>query len=261
MPENEDDLALLVTAARAAGDLAMQFWKGAYQQWDKADDQGPVTEADLAVNDLLQHQLQGARPGYGWLSEESADTPDRLDRDRVFILDPIDGTRAFIAGEAAFSHALAVVEGGQVTAGVVYLPALDLLYAARLGGPATCNGKVIVVGDGAGQPPRILTSKPSLHASHWRGEPPAMTRHFRPSMAYRLCLVADGSFDAMLTFRPSWEWDVAAASLIAQAACAQVTDARGGALRFNNAKPQVRGLLAASSVLAQGLIGAMADEG
>jgi myo-inositol-1(or 4)-monophosphatase len=249
---------MLIAAAREAGDLAMQFWKGAYRQWDKADDQGPVTEADLAVNDLLAARLRAARPGYGWLSEESPDTGDRLSRNRVFVLDPIDGTRAFIAGEAAFSHALAVVENGQVTAGVVYLPALDLLYAAHLGGPATCNGKVISAGTAPGGPPRVLTSKPSLHPSHWRGEAPQMTRHFRPSMAYRLCLVADGSFDAMLTFRPSWEWDVAAASLIARAAGAQVSEARGGTLAFNNAQPQVRGILAAPPVLAGTLIAAMA---
>lgn len=257
MPES-DDLDLLISAAREAGDLAMQFWKGSFQKWDKADDQGPVTEADLAVNDLLAARLRGARPGYGWLSEETPDTADRLTRDRVFVLDPIDGTRAFIAGEAAFSHALAVVDGGQVTAGVVYLPALDLLYAARLGGPATCNGKVISVGAEPPGVPRVLTSKPSLHPSHWQGEPPEMTRHFRPSMAYRLCLVADGSFDAMLTFRPSWEWDVAAASLIAQAGGAQVSEAKGGALAFNNPKPQVRGILAAPPGLAGALTRAMA---
>lgn len=253
-----DDLDLLIRAAREAGDLAMQFWKGAFQQWDKADDQGPVTEADLAVNDLLAARLRAARPDYGWLSEETPDTPDRLSRAKVFVLDPIDGTRAFIAGEAAFSHALAVVDNGQVTAGVVYLPALDLIYAAQLGGPATCNGQVISVGDGESLLPRVLTSKPSLHPSHWQGDSPAMTRHFRPSMAYRLCLVADGSFDAMLTFRPSWEWDVAAASLIARAAGAQVTEARGGALVFNNPTPQVRGILAAPPTLAQGFVAAMA---
>jgi myo-inositol-1(or 4)-monophosphatase len=205
----------------------------------------------------LAAQLRGARPDYGWLSEESPDSTDRLSRERVFVLDPIDGTRAFIAGEAAFSHALAVVEDGQVTSGVVYLPALDLLYAARLGGPATCNGTIISVGGGESLLPRVLTSKPSLHPSNWQGDSPAMSRHFRPSIAYRLCLVADGSFDAMLTFRPSWEWDVAAGSLIARAAGAQVTEARGGALRFNNEKPQVQGILAAPPTLAKRFVAAM----
>lgn len=119
MPENEHDadLALLTEAAFAAGELALHYWKHAPTSWEKEGGQGPVSEADLAVNDLLEARLRAARPGYGWLSEESADDLDRLTRERVFVVDPIDGTRAFLNDEGSFAHALAVVENGRVVAG------------------------------------------------------------------------------------------------------------------------------------------------
>ena len=128
------DLALLTDAARAAGEIALRYWKNTLTVWDKADS-SPVTEADLAVNDMLMAQLRGARPGYGWLSEETPDDTVRLNCEHVFIIDPIDGTRAFIAGERHFSHSLASARNGVVTAAVVYLPALDRLYTAAADGP------------------------------------------------------------------------------------------------------------------------------
>ncbi|KRS10404.1 inositol monophosphatase, partial [Roseovarius atlanticus] len=110
MPATELDL--LIAAARAAGEVACRYTGPEARVWDKPGGAGPVTEADLAVNEVLFEQLRGARPDYGWLSEESADTPERLSRDRVFIVDPIDGTRSFIEGTRTWAHALAVVERG-----------------------------------------------------------------------------------------------------------------------------------------------------
>ena len=201
MPGHDDDLALLITAARAAGGIAMRYFKNAPQVWDKGGDEGPVTEADLAVNAMLEPMLRGARPGYGWLSEESPDTPARLTCDDLFLIDPIDGTRAFIAGDSSFSHSLAIARQGQITAAVVYLPAKDRLYAAQARGPATCNGAVIAVSDRAdSNGASLLTPKANLDAALWTEVPP-VTRGFRASVAYRLCLVADGSFDGMLSLR------------------------------------------------------------
>lgn len=249
--EVEDDLALLIRAARAAGEIALRHWGRAPRAWDKPDGSGPVTEADLEVNDHLETLLRGARPGYGWLSEESPDTTDRVNCDRVFIIDPIDGTRAFMAGERHFAHALAVAHAGQVTAAVVFLPALDKLYAATAHGPATLNGVAIRAADRADpEGARILTGKPSLAPERWQGSPPTIERHFRPSLAYRLCLVADGSFDGVLSFRPCWEWDIAAGSLIAQRAEALVTAPKADLLGFNaHPDPRSAGLWAANPVL------------
>ncbi len=243
------DLALLTEAARAAGDIALRYWKNAPTVWDKAD-ASPVTEADLAVNDMLIARLRGARPGYGWLSEETPDDATRLQCEHVFIVDPIDGTRAFIAGERHFSHSLAVARNGLVTAAVVYLPALDRLYTASADGPAMVDGQVIRASSkGLADGPNILTTKANLLPEHWRMEPPAFQRSFRASLAYRLALVAEGAFDGMLSFRDAWEWDIAAGSLIAARAGAVVSDCRGAALRFNSARAQSAGVLVAAPVL------------
>ncbi len=112
------DLALLTDAARQAGEIALRFWRQAPKTWEKPG-QGPVTEADLAVNAALRDMLRSARPDYGWLSEEDPDSETRLETEFQFILDPIDGTRSFIAGEDVFAISLAVVQNGTARAGVV----------------------------------------------------------------------------------------------------------------------------------------------
>ena len=134
------DLALLVHAARAAGAIALRYWRHNPKSWEKPDGTGPVTEADIAINDMLAETLGAARPDYGWLSEESPDTPARLNAPYTFILDPIDGTRAFMAAEEHFAHSLAIARDGQITAAAVYLPAIDRLYTATSATPALCNG-------------------------------------------------------------------------------------------------------------------------
>lgn len=244
-----DDLALLLAAAEQAGRIALRFWRRSPEVFTKHDD-SPVTEADLAVNRMLHAELLAARPDYGWLSEETPDDTARLARPRVFVVDPIDGTRAFMAGENAFSHALAVVENGVPVAGVVHLPALGLTYAATAGGAATRNGVAIACGArGDADEGTVLASSSSLAPEHWPGGAPRLRRHFRASLAWRFCLVADGSFDATLTLRPAWEWDIAAGALIAERAGAVVTDAAGAALAFNRPRPQTQGAVAAGPAL------------
>lgn len=246
MPGRDDDLALLIEAARLAGRIALRYWKRNPKTWEKGDE-GPVTEADIAVNDALAQLLRSARPGYGWLSEETPDTAARLECEHVFILDPIDGTRAFIAGEDSFSHAIAIARHGQVTAGVVFLPALDRLFAATETGPATLNGAPIHASTLPGiAGANILTPAANLKPEFWPGGVPEVTRSFRASVAYRLALVAQGRFDGMLSFRPGWEWDIAAGSLIASRAGATVSDRHGVPLRFNMPNPRADGLLAAA---------------
>lgn len=253
MPET--DLALLTRAAHEAGVIARGYVGQDLGIRYKEGEQGPVTKADLAVNAQLEQLLRAARPAYGWLSEESVDDPHRRTTRATFIVDPIDGTRSFIEGANTWAHALAVVEEGTVTAAVVFLPMLDKMYTAALGHGARLNGKPIAVTrrDTPDQA-EILATRPSMEPRHWPGGAPEIQRHHRPSLAYRQSLVAEGRFDAMFTFRPTWEWDIAAGSLILTEAGARVSDRRGGRLRFNAAHPQADGMVAANPVLHDALL-------
>ncbi|MDK3017712.1 inositol monophosphatase family protein [Pseudodonghicola flavimaris] len=260
MPET--DLSLLIAAAEAAGDIACRYTGPEAKIWDKPDGAGPVTEADLAVNDMLERRLRGVRPGYGWLSEETEDSRDRLAHEHVFIVDPIDGTRSFSKGERTWAHALAVARAGVVTAAVIYLPMCDLLYSAARGEGARLNGKPIHVGPAAAlAQATILAARPILEPRHWRaGSFPGFKSAYRPSLAYRMALVAQGRFDGMLTLRPSWEWDIAAGDLILREAGAACTDRRGARLRFNNPRPQLDGVIAAAPDLHDRIASALAPE-
>ena len=214
-----------------------------------------MTEADLAVNAALRDMLRSARPDYGWLSEEDPDSETRLETEFQFILDPIDGTRSFIAGEDVFAISLAVVHNGVARAGVVYLPALDRLYTATDHGPALKDGQPIMASKQQGiEGARLLTTAQALQPQHWPGGVPDLKRSFRASLAYRLCLVAEGRHDGMLTLRDAWEWDIAAGSLIAARAGAAVTDRTGQTLRFNQPNPLAPGVLVAAPGLHAALL-------
>lgn len=244
-----DDLDLLIAAARRAGDIALSHFNRAPEIWQKAD-ASPVTEADLAVDKMLRTDLLAARDDYGWLSEETEDdAAARQGKARVFVVDPIDGTRAFIDGNAAFAHSIAVVKEGVPVAGVVYLPALDKLYAAALGQGATLNGQPIRASTVSGSQAQVLATRATLSPEHWPGGMPQIERVYRPSLAYRLALVAQGRFDGMVTLRDSWEWDIAAGAVIAAEAGATVTDGAGGALGFNREPALLRGVVVAGAAL------------
>ncbi len=254
------DLPLLIDAVRMAGRVATSFVGRQAQRWDKPDDAGPVTEADLAVNEMLQSTLRQARPDYGWLSEETEDGGDRLSRGRVFIVDPIDGTRSFVEGSNTWAHSIAVAEEGRVIAAAIYLPLRDKLYSAGLGQGAHLNGRPIRTS----QEPTldrttVLAARPAMVAKHWKARrEPTFKRSYRPSLAYRLALVAEGRFDAMLTLRPTWEWDIAAGTLIVAEAGGRTSDRRGSALRFNNPDPRLDGIVASGTPVHESLVGALA---
>lgn len=248
MPAN--DLKLLIDAAHAAGQIARKFFQANPETWDKVDGQGPVTEADLAIDRMLHTDLLHDRPDYGWLSEETEDSTARLQHSCVFIVDPIDGTRAFIAGEDTFSHSLAIAQNGIITAAVVHLPIKGLTYSASLDGGAFLNGEPIKSSSQRDMATaRILTTKPTLKSNLWRRGPPDISPNFRPSLAYRMCLAADGSFDGMVTLRDTWEWDVAAGDLIATEAGATVTTRENLPARYNNETPLLPGMIAAPKSL------------
>jgi myo-inositol-1(or 4)-monophosphatase len=241
----EADRDLLAEAALEAGRLARHHAARDLDVQDKGDGQGPVTAADLAVDAMLRRTLTAARPDYGWLSEETPDDPARLGATRVFVVDPIDGTRAFIAGEDSWAHSLAVVEDGVPVAAAIYLPAKDRLYAAALGLGATRDGWPVAHSGRAGlDGAEVLATLPNFHDSHWRGGAPPVTRRFVSSLAFRLSLAAEGRYDAMITLRDAWEWDIAAGALIVTEAGGLATTRVGAPLRFNNPHPKVAGVIA-----------------
>lgn len=255
------DLPLLIEAAEDAGRIATRFIGAPIEVREKPDGAGPVTEADLAVDAALAQILRAARPEYGWLSEETEDGPARLASERVFIVDPIDGTRAFLDGGDGWAHSLAVAERGVITAAAIYLPMCDKLYTAAAGQGAALNGVPIRVTDRAGlDGASLLASRPAFVSGIWRdGIVPKVTRAFRPSLAHRLGLVAEGRYDAMLTLRASWEWDIAAGDLILREAGAVTSTRRAVPLVFNNPDPRLDGVIAANPALHRALHAALAD--
>ncbi|MEM6758055.1 MAG: 3'(2'),5'-bisphosphate nucleotidase CysQ [Pseudomonadota bacterium] len=247
------DLPLLIDAARSASRIATSFAGPTATRWDKADGAGPVTEADLAVDQYLREALLLARPDYGWLSEETEDSAARLDRDTVFIVDPIDGTRNFVEGGQTWAISIAIAHKGHVTAGVIALPLRDKLYAAAIGRGAQMNGATITARD-VEIPPRVLCARPVMEERHWPSGRPEFARHYRPSLAYRLALVGQGAFEGMVTLRRSWEWDIAAGALIIAEAGGVVSDRHGAPLRFNSREAHLPGVVAAEPALHARLI-------
>lgn len=250
-----DDLELLSEAALAAGRIALKYHGNDPKVWEKPDGQGPVSEADIAVDDMLRAELLAARPDYGWMSEESETGPDRTGCERVFIIDPIDGTRAFLSGQRHFAHALAVAEKGKIIAAAVFLPAAEKMYTATLGGGAKLNGSSIRhSGRATVAGASVLSNAANMKPEHWPHGIPDLQRNFRPSLAYRLCLIAEGRFDVMLTFRDAWEWDIAAGDLICREAGAVVTTAAGDIAVYNSPEAKQPGLISAAPDLHAALL-------
>ena len=153
------DVDLIVEAALEAGKIALGFFRQSPEVWWKNGDQSPVSAADFAANESLAATLRSARPDYGWLSEETDDDADRLSHQTVFVVDPIDGTRGFLAGSDLWCVSVAVVTDGRPVAGVLYAPSLDELFVATAGGEASKNGKPIHVSQRVGNDPHRLDRK------------------------------------------------------------------------------------------------------
>lgn len=239
-----EDEALLKDAVRAAGALAFSLFRSGLIGRQKADDT-PVSDADLAANRLLHERLMGERPGYGWLSEESVDNSSRLDAARVWIVDPIDGTRAFLAGIPEWTVAVALVENGQPVLGAVYNPATDEMFSARRGGGAYLNGAALSVTNPeeiAGC--RMMATKGFFKHKVWTAPWPPTENVWINSIALRLAFIAAGRADATLSLTGKSEWDIAAAALLVEEAGGAITDATGAPLTFNQPTPRMNGLVA-----------------
>ena len=240
MPARDDaaaDLILLEESVREAGKIARSFYGGSYKRWDKGKG-NPVTEADLAVDKFLGEHLRRARPGYGWLSEETEDDASRLGAEAVFVVDPIDGTVAFMKGRPHFTICAGVVCDGLSVAGAVYNPITEECFTAHVAGGAFLNGAPITVSShDVVENCRMLGDKPMFAHAAWSNPPnipwPPMEIETRNSIAYRMALVAAGQFDAMMALSAKHDWDLAAAEIIVSEAGGVVTTHCGSKLRYN----------------------------
>ena len=240
-----DDLELLQSAVHAAGSIARNYYGGEVRRWNKAGG-SPVTEADLAVDKFLKQTLCAARPDYGWLSEESVDSLVRLERRRVFVVDPIDGTVAFLKQRPHFTICAAVVEAGRPYAGAVYNPISEEFYAAAAGQGATLNGAAIHAGDRDSiEGARMLGPKNLFAGDGW----PHVEVTTLSSIAYRIVRVAAGWQDAMVSLTVKHDWDLAAADVIVHEAGGVLSDQAGRRLLYNRPTATQRATIAAGPKL------------
>jgi len=226
------DAELLTDTVREAGALALSLFRTELKNWTKGAS-SPVSEADIRVNDLLESRLRSATPDYGWLSEESVDDEARLERRLVWIVDPIDGTRGYLAGREDWCVSVALVENGSPLLAAVFAPASDEFFFAMRGQGALLNAV-----------PVLATSGTELDFSRVAGPKPLVERLSRQSgeiilhprigsLALRLCRVAQGSLDAAFAGGQSRDWDLAAANLIVQEANGNMTALSGDAILYN----------------------------
>lgn len=239
----EAELAVAIEAARAAGAEVARLRKdgvryGRKEGWEL------VSEADILAAEMLHESLTKAFPDTGWLSEEHTDTDHRLEKERVWVVDPIDGTREYLQGIPEYSISVGLVINGAPALGVVYNPAADRMFAA------TCIG--------AEELPARKLLPVAFEALVGRGEhqsddvlplPRGGTSRGVGSVAYRLALLANGEGDAVLTGTGRSEWDVAAGAALCLAAGLRVTGVLGEPLSFNQPEPYIRGLLVAEAGL------------
>ncbi len=248
----------LVSAVREAGRLALPKFRSQLRSWTK-DKSSPVSEVDIAVDELMRGRLSAVAPDYGWLSEETADDGKRVKSRRVWIVDPIDGTRAFIAGIPDWTIVAALVEDGRPLAAAVFAPVTEAMYTAARGAGAMLNGTRIAASggdriDGARMagPKKYFTGLSAL-----AGRMEVMPRIH--SLALRLARVAEGAVDVAFTAAHSHDWDLAAADLLVHEAGGALTTLEGRTLIYNRADPVHGALVAAGRARHATLVGLLGD--
>jgi myo-inositol-1(or 4)-monophosphatase len=248
--EFANELALAKKAARAAGEILRRHWhKGGYQIGSKGHD-NPVTQADLEADRALKKILHEPFPDYGWLSEETADNDARLACRRVWIVDPLDGTKEFIKGIPEFCVAIALVEDGAPVLGVTYNPIRrEMFWAARGIGCHLGTRRVRVTRTRALARARILASRSETGRGEWEAFAGKLNAIPMGSVAYKLALVAGGKADATFTRSPKSEWDVASGTALIVEAGGTVTDIRGHPVRFNRKHVKLEGFIADNTAL------------
>ncbi|HLQ22565.1 MAG TPA: 3'(2'),5'-bisphosphate nucleotidase CysQ [Gemmatimonadales bacterium] len=238
-----------IQAALAAAVEVLQGFRADTVRVEHKPGAGPVTEADRAVNDVLARMLPGE--GEGWLSEESRDDPRRLEKRRVWAVDPLDGTREFVAGIPEWCVSVGLLEDGRAVAGGVANPATGETFLGSLASGVTYNGRPARVSGRASLPGAlVLASRSEVDRGEWeRFRDAVFTVRAVGSVAYKLALVAAGLADATWTLVPKHEWDVAAGVALVLAAGGSVHTPDGSAPRFNQPLPLLSGLVAETPAL------------
>ena len=243
-----EELRLIEEAAREASAIALRWFRSDPKVWMKEGD-SPVSQADLEVDTFLKKHLLAARPDYGWLSEETADDPDnRLDAHRTFVVDPIDGTRGFIAGDDRWCVSIALVEDNRPIVGVLACPARDEMWTAVAGEGAFCDGECLTARPPDGAEAVAVTGPRSVQTALRRLSDRAIDRRpFIPSLAYRIALVARGDLHLAIARASAKDWDLAAADLILTQAGGRLSDLDGAPLAYNCPDPRHGALVGASA--------------
>jgi myo-inositol-1(or 4)-monophosphatase len=243
------DLALALEAAKEAGAMAMRYFGAPMDVRDKSPN-NPVSEADLAIDALLKQRLLAAKPDYGWLSEETADDQSRLSARFVWVVDPIDGTRAFIKAKPHFTICIGLLDHGKPVVGVVFNPATGEMFEAVLGRGARLNGVAMIPSSTETLENCAMLGDPGMfkHPA-WPIPWPEMDVVSRNSIAYRMCLVAAGHYDGAIAFSAKSDWDLAAAAIIVSEAGALATTHEGASFAFDHAIPLQKSLVVAGKAL------------
>jgi len=237
-------LAILINAVRSAGTAILDERKKGVTVTLK-ENNDVLTQADLLANHILLTRLQEAFPGDGWLSEETADDASRLSCRRVWVVDPIDGTREYAAGVPEYAVSAALVENGLVTLAVVFNPETDELFSALRGHGAYLNGKPIQCKPSCHGQLVLLASRSECKRGEWERFSQEQVKPVG-SIAYKLALVAAGVADATFSLGPKNEWDIAAGVLLVSEAGGIVTDIHRQPFVFNQPSVLVNGIVAAS---------------
>lgn len=249
-------LPALTDAVSEAGRLALSMFRKDVRTWNK-ENQSPVTEADLAVDLFLRKRLFEADLDAGWLSEETADAPARLEKSRIWIVDPIDGTRSFVAGKEDWAVCAALVEEGRPVLGAVFVPATGELFAAALGNGATRNGTAISASEPRDVKTAAIARPYGLEKTFAQTGNMTSAPHIH-AIAVRLARVASGEIDGALARENANDWDIAAADLIIHEAGGKLTDSAGNLPRYNRPVPKHGMLVASGKSLHAPLLAALA---
>jgi len=249
------ELTLARRAARAAGDILRGHWRrGDYQIGSKGKD-NPVTQADLEADRALKRLLHDPFPEYGWLSEETADSEARLKCRRVWIVDPLDGSKEFIQGIPEFCVAVALVEEGHPVLGVTYNPITrEMFWSARGMGCHLNTEAVRVTRTRVLRRANVLASRSETARGEWEVFHGRLKVSPTGSVAYKLALVGAGKGDATFTRSPKSEWDIASGAALLAEAGGTMTDIHGTMIRFNQRRVKVAGRIADNTVLHEQLI-------
>ena len=246
----EPDFDLLKGAVREAGQLALEYYGDPENDTWLKEDGTSVSEADIAVDKLLHQRLLAGRSDYGWLSEETTDDLVRLEKSHVWIVDPIDGTRAFLYHKPHWVVSAALVVDGVVQIGCLYNPVRDEFFEAVRGEGARLNGTPLQMGERAEiEGATIIAAPGRFKRKNWPTPWPKVSSFMVNSVAYRMALVASNRADALLTLSGKSDWDLAAADLLVREAGGMATDHTGGELIFNRKDTRHQSVLAANPVL------------